>query len=241
MTGNEWMREAPAPAESSRRDIVPMAVFNAAGGTGSSTIAALVAGYWADRSVSAGWVDAAPGDGDMMGRLGGLSRTVVQRPEGMALWRPSMPGDLVRVVSEAQAEGFTPIVDAGTSATRRIRDVQALVADGVVPVLVIGVRPDLLNRARQVRDLWEDRGVLSSAVIVLNATVPGIREDVLRHVSGDLFEHVARDCIGVDYDQLLGSGLTLLARDRDRLEAATTASVEAIARHCAPRHLAVAQ
>ncbi len=240
MTGTDWMREVPIP-EPPRRDAAPMVVFSASGGAGSSVVSALVAGYWADRAVAAGWVDAAPGDGDMISRLGGTPTSVVQRADRLSLWRPGMSSDLVRVVTQAQDEGLVPFVDAGTTAVRRIRDIQTLVADGVVPVLVIGLRPDLFNRARTVISRWEDRGILDSAVIVLNAAVPGIGESVIGHASVDVLERAARDCVGMDYDPTLGTGLSLSAREREYLELATVSAVEAIAVNAAPRRLAVAQ
>ncbi|AUH70577.1 MULTISPECIES: hypothetical protein [Gordonia] len=242
MTGSEWMREISEPQpEEGHREAMPMAFFNAAGGAGASTMSALVAGYWADRTVPAGWVDAAPADGDMLGRLGGVSTSTVQRPDGVFLWRPSRIGDLAQVLAEAQNEGLVPMIDAGTTAVGQIRGVQALIAEGVVPVLVIGIRPDLINRARGVLSVWEDRGVLASAVVVLNAAVPGIRENVVREQLLDVLHVAARDCVGVDYDPTLGTGLSLSSEDRDQLAPATAAAVEQIALHATPRRLAVAQ
>lgn len=243
-----WMREPSSSMKEAppKQPTAPMVVFGSAGGVGASVVSALVASYWADQSasgqVSTAWVDGAPGDGDMMDRLGAEGEDSWQQPDRLGLWRPDgYPDDLVEVVGDAGAGGVVPFIDAGARAVRSLNEVQALVAGGAVPVLVIGLRPDLLNRSRSILSLWADGGVLASTIVVLNTTVPGIADNILDHTTSDLFARSARDCIGLDYDPVLGLGGSLRAEDRGRLHTETQKSIEAIAIAGMPRRLAVAQ
>ncbi|QHN28976.1 hypothetical protein [Gordonia pseudamarae] len=208
-------------------DEQPVLVCSTAGGTGVSVLSALLA----DRRARSGlgsmswWVDCAPGDSDLPGRMGvavDVDGEPVSSSVGATIWRPSpsratpfSPISPESALKEATSRGAVPVLDTGSSA----RSVVPLLADNpaIVPVLVLGARPDLLNRARPVLTEWAAAGVLARTVLILNGQVP---LQVQQHLSAQVTNALAgwvRVVITIHYDQHLGAGGALSPDRRDQL------------------------
>lgn len=178
----------PVTADSEAQGVV---VAGAYGGVGTTVLSALLAEYrhYTDADGGGGWANASAALCDLPAR-----------------WSPE-PG-LVRACEQHTASQVSelrgaPVVDAGAQAST----VSSLLLDTRwTPVLVIGVRPDLLNRARPVLSAWQEAGVLASSVVVLNCQVPMLNAQALsEYVQGSLAGH-ARAVLGVEYDPILGEG-----------------------------------
>ena len=122
------------------------------------------------------------------------------------------------------------MVDAGTrthAAAATIRDHHQTGA--ATPVLVLGPRPDLINRARRVFSLWEAAGVLEHTVLVVCCQVPTLNHAALTDMLHDAMTGHVAAVVAIDYDPVLGSGTALDRDAQERLSPRTWDAIGALA------------
>ena len=208
---------------------------------GTSVVSALLADYRAaELGERSWWVDLSHTDGDMVERLGADelgNKGWWQSGRGTTLWSPTegssiptalyaSPSDgssIPRALYEASTTGAAiPVVDAGTrahAAAATIRDHHQTGA--ATPVLVLGPRPDLINRARRVFSLWEAAGVLEHTVLVVCCQIPTLNHAALTDMLHDAMTGHVAAVVAFDYDPVLGSGTTLDLDAQERLSPRT--------------------
>lgn len=239
---------APGPALDVVRER-PVIVCGTSGGVGTSVVSALLADYRAaELGERSWWVDLSHTDSDMVERLGAdeLGDTGWwQSGRGTTLWSPtegsSIPttfyasppegSSIPRALYEASTTGAAvPVVDAGTrahDAATTIRDHHQTGA--ATPVLVLGPRPDLINRARRVFSLWEAAGVLEHTVLVVCCQVPTLNHAALTDMLHDAMTGHVAAVVALDYDPTLGSGTALDRGAQERLSPRTWDAIGALA------------
>ncbi|NED69880.1 hypothetical protein G3I15_54075, partial [Streptomyces sp. SID10244] len=168
---------APEPAQNVVRER-PVIVCGTSGGVGTSVVSALLADYrTAELGKRSWWVDLSHTDSDMVERLGAAelaNKGWWQSGRGTQLWSPPEGSSIPTALSEASTTGAAvAVVDAGTRAHAAAATISEHHQTGAAtPVLVLGPRPDLINRARRVFSRWEAAGVLDCTVLVLCCQIP---------------------------------------------------------------------
>ncbi|GAC48799.1 hypothetical protein [Gordonia aichiensis] len=220
----------PRPASSPNAVVV----VGSAGGVGTSVISALLAEYRAATTVGAAswWVDASGNDCDIELRLQGRGDPALLRTElgtGLHLAPEGVP--LVDTVEDVWRNGASPIVDAGARLLTSLADLtdEVFTTNMVTPVIVLGPRPDLLNRARPFLSEWRKAGVLERAVIVLNNPLPIPDQGSLGKLVTDTVGGSVAAVIGFDYEPVLGTGLALGRPAQEKFLPATWVSIRSLA------------
>lgn len=225
---------APGPALDVVRER-PVIVCGTSGGVGTSVVSALLADYRAaELGERSWWVDLSHNDSDMIERLGAdeLGDTGWwQSGRGTTLRSPTEGSSIPTALYEASTTGAAvPVVDAGTRAhAAAVAAAHVALAGAAIPVLVLGPRPDLINRARRVFSLWEAAGVLEHTVLVVCCQVPTLNHAALTDMlHASMTGHVAA-VVALDYDPVLGSGTALDRDAQERLSPRTWDAIGALA------------
>ena len=209
-------------------------VVGSAGGVGTSVISALLAEYRAATTLGAAswWVDASGNDCDIELRLQGRGDPSLLRSElGTGLHLAAEGASVVDTVEEVWGNGAVPVVDAGARLLTSLADLTGdVLVDKVTPVIVLGVRPDLLNRARPFLSEWHKAGVLERSVVVINNPVPLPNQASLRTLLIDTVGANVAAVVGFDYEPVLGSGLAMGRVAQEKFLPATWVSLQALAR-----------
>ncbi|MDL9936536.1 hypothetical protein QSJ18_07260 [Gordonia sp. ABSL1-1] len=213
-------------------------VCGTAGGVGTSVISALLAESRAAASLGQGswWVDASGNDCDLEIRLRGSGDPELLRTgAGTGLWIAPDGAPVTEAVVQVWNSGAVPVVDAGAHALTLLPDLVEDPLPHLTPVLVIGPRPDLLNRARMIFAEWARVGVLEHTVVVINSPVPSADQAGLNSLLTDVVSGSVADVIGIDYDPVLGAGTALDAEAQGRLLSGTRSAIAALAAATADR------
>ncbi|MFW0783707.1 hypothetical protein AAFP35_04240 [Gordonia sp. CPCC 206044] len=216
----------PATAE---RTVV---VAGTAGGVGTSVISALLAEYRAAASLggSSWWVDAAGNDGDLHQRLRATGDPALLRSTlGAGLWPLPEDATVTDAILNAWRFGSTPVVDAGARPLTVLDDLTEPEMVDVTPVLVVGPRPDLLNRAREIFTEWDQTGVLRRAIVVICNQIPGLNHKALTDMLIGVVSGKVAGVVGFEYEPVLGEGTALDRDAQQRFAPATWASLQALA------------
>ncbi|MGV9709876.1 hypothetical protein ACWDTI_04350 [Gordonia sp. NPDC003424] len=207
-------------------------VCGTAGGVGTSVVAALLAEYRAATTLGpmSWWVDAASNDGDMELRLKGHGDPELLRSTmGTGLWLPPEGATVPEAIVESWRRGAVPVVDAGARALSVLPDLVESELAHVTPVVVIGPRPDLLNRARIIFSEWERVGLLRSTIVVICCQVPTLNHEALTQMVTDAVSGQVAGVIGLDYDPVLGAGTALDRGAQEAFSPHTHAALQALA------------
>nr|WP_237421560.1 hypothetical protein [Gordonia sp. SID5947] len=199
------------PPDTAERSVV---VCGTAGGVGVSVVSALLAEYRAGASLGGAswWVDAAGNDGDLHQRLRATGDQALLRTGTGTGLLPAPDAAVTDVVLHSWRFGAVPVVDAGARPLSVLTELENPELHNVTPVLVVGPRPDLLNRAREIFTEWDHSGVLSRTVVVICCQVPTLNHQALTQMLVDVISGKVAGVVGLDYEPVLGEGTAL---DRD--------------------------
>lgn len=229
MTDNLQGATPRAAAQSSA-----VVVVGSAGGVGTSVISALLAEYRAATTLGAAswWVDASGNDCDIELRLQGRGDPALLRTElgtGLHLAPEGVP--LVDTVEDVWRVGASPVVDAGARLLTTLADLtdEVFTANTVTPVIVLGPRPDLLNRARPFLGEWRKAGVLERVVVVINNPLPIPDQGSLGKLVIDTVGGSVAAVIGFEYEPVLASGLSMGRPAQEKFSPSTWVSLRELA------------
>ncbi|GAA3708910.1 hypothetical protein GCM10022238_24910 [Gordonia hankookensis] len=128
---------------------------------------------------------------------------------------PAPDAAVTDVVLHTWRFGAVPVVDAGSRPLTVLSELESPELRDVTPVLVVGPRPDLLNRAREIFTEWDQAGVLERTVVVVCCQVPTLNHQALTQMLIDVVSGSVAGVIGFDYEPVLGGG-TALDREAQR-------------------------
>ncbi|MCF3936858.1 hypothetical protein [Gordonia tangerina] len=216
------------PPSNSERSVV---VCGTAGGVGTSVISALLAEYRASTSLSGAswWVDAAGNDGDLHQRLRATGDEALLRTAAGTGLLPAPEAAITDVVLHTWRFGAVPVVDAGARPLTALPELCSPDLADVTPVLVVGPRPDLLNRSREVFSEWEHAGVLRRTIVVICCQVPTLNHQALTGMLTDAVTGEVAGVIGLDYEPVLGAGTALDNAAQQGFSPATRQSIHDLA------------
>ncbi|WP_431309244.1 hypothetical protein [Gordonia prachuapensis] len=197
-----------SPPSTNERSVV---VCGTAGGVGTSIISALLAEYRAATSLGGAswWVDAAGNDGDLHQRLRATGDEALLRTAAGTGLLPAPEAAITDVVVHAWRFGAVPVVDAGARPLTVLPELCEPELSDVTPVLVVGPRPDLLNRSREVFSEWEHAGLLQRTIVVICCQVPTLNHQALTGMLTDAVTGQVAGVIGMEYEPVLGAGTSL--------------------------------
>ncbi|WAC57654.1 hypothetical protein [Gordonia sp. SL306] len=199
------------PPDTAERSVV---VCGTAGGVGASVVSALLAEYRAATSLGGAswWVDAAGNDGDLHQRLRATGDEALLRTASGTGLLPAPDAAVTDVVLHTWRFGAVPVVDAGSRPLTVLSELETPELRDVTPVLVVGPRPDLLNRAREIFTEWDQAGVLARTIVVICCQVPTLNHQALTQMLVDVVSGKVAGVVGLEYEPVLGEGTAL---DRD--------------------------
>lgn len=212
------------PPDTAERSVV---VCGTAGGVGTSVVSALLAEYRAGTSLGGAswWVDAAGNDGDIHQRLRATGdQTLLRTALGTGLL-PAPEAAVSDIVLHTWRFGAVPVVDAGARPLTVLPELEADDLRGVTPVLVVGPRPDLLNRSREIFTEWDQAGVLAKTIIVICCQVPTLNHQALTQMLIDAVSGKVAGVVGLDYEPVLGEGTALDKNSQQRFSTRTWESI----------------
>ncbi|NDZ92967.1 hypothetical protein G3I13_19200 [Streptomyces sp. SID6673] len=196
------------PPDTAERSVV---VCGTAGGVGTSVVSALLAEHRAATSLGGAswWVDAAGNDGDLHQRLRATGDEALLRTASGTGLLPAPDAAVTDVVLHTWRFGAVPVVDAGSRPLTVLSELESPELRDVTPVLVVGPRPDLLNRAREIFTEWDQAGVLERTIVVICCQVPTLNHHVLTEMLIDVVSGRVSGVVGLDYEPVLGDGTRL--------------------------------
>ncbi|GAB89510.1 hypothetical protein [Gordonia rhizosphera] len=209
-------------------------VCGTAGGVGTSVISALLAEYRAATTLGGAswWIDAAGNDGDLHQRLRATGDPVLLRSTlGAGLWPLPEEATVTDAILNAWRFGAVPVVDAGARPLTILDDLCEPEMSVVTPILVVGPRPDLLNRAREIFTEWERTGVLRRAIVVICNQIPGLDHQGLTGLLTDVVSGQVAGVVGMDYEPVLGEGTALDREAQERFAPHTWEVLQALVTH----------
>lgn len=212
------------PPDTAERSVV---VCGTAGGVGTSVVSALLAEYRAGTSLGGAswWVDAAGNDGDIHQRLRATGdQTLLRTALGTGLL-PAPEAAVSDIVLHTWRFGAVPVVDAGARPLTILPELEADDLRGLTPVLVVGPRPDLLNRSREIFTEWDQAGVLAKTIIVICCQVPTLNHQALTQMLIDAVSGKVAGVVGLDYEPVLGEGTALDKSSQQRFSTRTWESI----------------
>lgn len=222
----------PPPVDPRTRPEHAVVVCGTAGGVGTSVVAAMLAEYRAATTLGpmSWWVDAAGNDGDLELRLRGQGDPELLRTAaGTGLWLPPDDATVPDAVVESWRRGAVPVVDAGARSLSVLPDLVESELAHLTPILVVGPRPDLLNRSRIIFTEWERVGLLQSTIVVICCQVPTLNHEALTHMLKDTVTGRVGAVVGFDYDPVLGAGTVLDRGAQQTFSPQTRQTLQAVA------------
>ncbi|MFW0793153.1 hypothetical protein AAFP30_05020 [Gordonia sp. CPCC 205515] len=223
--------QAP-PVDPRTRPEHAVVVCGTAGGVGTSVVAAMLAEHRAATTLGpmSWWVDAAGNDGDLELRLRGQGDPELLRTTaGTGLWLPPDDATVPDAIVESWRLGGVPVVDAGARSLSVLPDLVESELAHVTPILVVGPRPDLLNRARIIFTEWDRVGLLQSTIVVICCQVPTLNHEALTQMLKDTVTGQVAGVVGLDYDPVLGAGTALDRGAQQAFSPGTHAAFQALA------------
>ncbi|MGC4960805.1 hypothetical protein [Gordonia sp. DT101] len=196
------------PPDTAENSVV---VCGTAGGVGTSVVSALLAEHRAATSLGGAswWVDAAGNDGDLHQRLRATGDQALLRTAAGTGLLPAPDAAVTDVVVHTWRFGAVPVVDAGSRPLTVLSELETPELRDVTPVLVVGPRPDLLNRAREIFTEWDDAGVLARTIVVICCQVPTLNHQALTDMLIEVVAGRVAEVVGLDYEPILGDGTAL--------------------------------
>lgn len=237
-TNNRPLVGVAGPAGSARPPAHPehsVVVCGTAGGVGTTVVSGLLADYRAATGLGglSWWVDLSGHDSDMTDRMRAqpVDEQMARSPLDTGLWTPPAGTSVATALEQVwqHETPAVPVIDAGA----QVRSVIGQLCDtqfGVVtPVLVIGPRPDLLNRARPVLAEWDSVGLLERTVLVICCQIPTLNHAALTGLLRSTVDGQVAAVVGLDYDPILGSGTDLDREAQERFSPQTWDALHALA------------
>lgn len=219
----------PVPSTPSER---PVLVCGTAGGVGTSVVSALLADHRAATTLgeASWWGDLAGNDSDIGERMCVDADPMLPRSSlGAGHWRVPADRNVTEAIVYARQCGAVPVVDAGSRPLSVLPHLSGVQLAGVTPVLVIGPRPDLLNRAREALGQWQRAGILQKTVVVINCQIPTLNHQALTEMLVGTISGQVAGVIGLDYDPVLGEGTALDWNAQEGLAPTTLLALQSLA------------